>query len=235
MSFTSSILIFRFSAMGDVAMSAAVIREFALQNQHTRIIMVSRGLFAPFFADIENLVFHPLDPKNKHKGIYGLFTLFRELRVYKPTAVADLHNNLRSRVLSFFFRLTGTPIARLDKARSMKKAMTARTNKVLTPLLPVTEAYADVFSNLGFSLTLSHRLNKYQRELPSKYSPFFSNSKQKKIGISPFAQHIQKIYPLAKMEQVIEALVNEGYQLFVFGGGPKEELIAEDWGKNFRM
>jgi ADP-heptose:LPS heptosyltransferase len=219
--------------MGDVAMSAAVVREFTLQNQNTKVIVVSRAIFAPFFADIENIIFHSFDPQNKHKGVKGLFKLFNELKAYKPTAVADLHNNLRSRILSSFFRISSIPIARLDKNRTKKKALTAKRNKVLIPLRPMTEAYADVFIKLGFTLLLSHQLRKNKKELPSKYSSFFINSQQKKIGISPFAQHATKVYPLAKMEQVIQVLANEGKQLFIFGGGKEEKALAEGWEKRF--
>ncbi|RZK76357.1 MAG: heptosyltransferase, partial [Pedobacter sp.] len=49
------------------------------------------------------------------------------------------------------------------------------------------------------------------------------------IGVSPFAQHAQKVYPLAKMENVILHLAELGYQLFIFGGSIEEEIIANEW------
>lgn len=235
MDLTPHILVLRFSAMGDVAMSAAVVREFALQNPHAKIIMVSRAMFAPFFTDINNLTFHPFNPKDKHKGIKGIFKLFKELKTYRLTAIADLHNNLRSRILSTFFAFTGIPIVHLDKNRHNKKILTARSNKTLIPLRPITETYADVFRKLGFQLSLSHQLRENKKPLPSKYLSFFhiNNSKQRKIGISPFAQHDPKVYPLSKMEQVIQLLSKEQEQLFIFGGGEEEKAVAEEWEKRF--
>lgn len=229
MRFKSSILVFRFSAMGDVAMSAAVIREFTQQNPTIQVVLVSRGTFEPFFADIKNVIFHSLDTKIKHKGITGLYRLFRELRTYQPTAIADLHNNLRSRVLSSYFRLTGIPIARIDKNRTNKKALTRKYNKLLIPLLRTVEAYADVFLRLGFSLSLSHQLIKTKKNIPSTYLHYFTNENQAKIGISPFAQHDPKVFPLEKMEKVLEQLSNAGHQLFIFGGGEEEKIIAKEW------
>lgn len=111
--------------------------------------------------------------------------------------------------------------------------MTAKRNKVLIPLRPMTEAYADVFIKLGFPLLLSHQLRRNKKKLPSKYLSFFTNPQQSNIGISPLAQHDTKVYPLAKMEKVIQALANEGKQLFIFGGGREEKAVAEEWEKRF--
>ena len=231
MSFKSSILVFRFSAMGDVAMSAAVIREFTQQNPNIQVVLVSRLTFKPFFEDIKNVTFHSLDTKTKHKGITGLFRLFQELKTYQPTAIADLHNNLRSRILSSYFRLVGIPIARIDKNRTNKKALTRKYNKLLVPLRRTVESYADVFLKLGFPLHLSHQLIKTKKSIPSAYRDYFTNENQAKIGISPFAQHDPKVFPLEKMEHVIEKLSNAGHQLFIFGGGEEEKIIAEEWAK----
>jgi ADP-heptose:LPS heptosyltransferase len=114
------IVVTRFSAMGDVAMVASVLKE--LQNQHndTEIIMVSRKLFAGFFDGIPRLRFHEFDPNVRHKGLSGLYRLFKELTAYRPTAIADLHNNLRSRVLDSLFILKGYSIQAQDKGRIEK-------------------------------------------------------------------------------------------------------------------
>ena len=101
------ILVTRFSAMGDVAMVASVLREFQEQHTDVEIIMVSRAFFAPFFEGIPRVLFHPIYPDKQHKGIIGLYQLFKELRAYKPTALADLHDNIRSNILSTFFLLSG--------------------------------------------------------------------------------------------------------------------------------
>ena len=49
------IAVIRLSAMGDVAMTAPVIRAFVEQNPNVKITVVSRPLFQPFFNDIPNL------------------------------------------------------------------------------------------------------------------------------------------------------------------------------------
>ncbi|MFW0718485.1 glycosyltransferase family 9 protein [Pedobacter sp. N23S346] len=225
----NKIIVLRFSAMGDVAMVASVLKEFAIQNPAAEIIMVSREAFKPFFNDIPNVVFHAIQPKTIHKGIIGLYKLYQELRKYQPTATADLHDNLRSRAVCTFFRLAGIKIKRLDKGRAEKKVLIRSENKIFKPLRQTVERYADVFRELDFNIQLSHQLKQNPRELPSKATNLFNHLSVKKIGISPFAQHIYKVYPLEKMEQVIASLSSMGFELFIFGGGKSEQTIAENW------
>ncbi|GGI23471.1 glycosyltransferase family 9 protein [Pedobacter mendelii] len=227
------IIVLRFSAMGDVAMVASVLKEFSEQNPSAEIIMVSREAFKPFFDGIPNLVFHAIQPKNIHKGIYGLYGLYQELKRYKPTAIADLHDNLRSRVISTFFRLAGIKIKRIDKGRAEKKALTRSANKIFKPLRQTVERYADVFRELDFNIKLNHQLKKFPQEIPAKAEKLSQDKEIKKLGISPFAQHIYKIYPLEKMEEVISLLSSLGYKLFIFGGGKTEQLTAEKWAKAY--
>lgn len=228
----SGILVIRFSAMGDVAMTAPVLAEFRQQYPDVPLTMVSRAAFAPFFQDIPNLSFHALEPKGRHQGLFGLFKLFLELKASRPGAIADLHNNLRSRILGILFWCCGIPVRRLDKARSAKKQLCRKDQKIRTPLKPVAEKYAEVFQRLGFPLQLSNQLpNRRPQVLTGKLAEICGPKNTRWIGISPFAQHLQKVYPVEKMEKVCLALAAEGYQLFIFGGGSKEQQIAETWEK----
>lgn len=225
------ILIIRFSAMGDVAMTAPVIKEFSQHYPDVKLTVVSRKLFSPFFNGIPGLQFHPFDPRGKHKGFLGLFKLFLELRSLQVTAVADLHNNLRSRILGILFFICGIKTIRVDKARAEKKQLTRKANKILKPLLPMTERYATVFAALGYPFQLKHTLAPVSRTPLSAEINALTGPHQelKWIGVSPFAQHAQKVYPLPKMETVLLELASSGYKLFIFGGGKEEGHIAAEW------
>lgn len=228
------IIVLRFSAMGDVAMVASVLKEFAEQNPNVEIVMVSRGQFEAFFNEIDGVSFHAIYPKTTHNGINGLFKLYKELKIYQPNAVADLHDNIRSRVVSGFFRLAGVEIKRIDKGRKEKKALTRTQNKIFKPLKQTVERYADVFRALGFNLQLSYTLERNAKKLPKKAIDFFQNTAIKKLGLSPFAQHQYKMYSLKKMEQVIAELVEIGVEIFIFGGGKNEQSIAEAWESQYQ-
>ena len=106
-------------------------------------------------------------------------------------------------------------------------------NKIFKPLKHTVERYAAVFRNLGFTLKLSHHFARSPKTLPISAKNWFIDQDLKKIGISPFAQHIYKVYPKIKMEEVIRQLADENCQLFIFGGGKQEKVIADAWEKEF--
>ncbi|RZK38994.1 MAG: lipopolysaccharide heptosyltransferase family protein [Pedobacter sp.] len=227
------VIILRFSAMGDVAMVASVLRELTAQNPEAEFVMVSRATFSAFFEDIPRLSFHAIQPKDKHKGVTGLYLLFKELSSYHPVAIADLHDNLRSRILSTFFRFKFIKVKRLDKGRKEKRELTRTHNKVFKQLKQTVERYADVFRNFGFSIKLSHKLTRDNRPLPESFMKLFGESTVPKIGISPFAQHRYKAYSFDKMEEVLEQLNRLNYQIFIFGGSEEEKKLGEKWEQRF--
>ena len=76
--------------MGDVAMTVPVLRALVLQHPNVKITIVSRPFFQPFFEGIPNVNFFGVDLKERHKGIFGLFRLFSDLRKLDIDLVADL-------------------------------------------------------------------------------------------------------------------------------------------------
>ncbi len=220
--------------MGDVAMVASVLKEFTQQNTEVEIVMVSRAPFEAFFNEINGVTFHAIHTKTKHKGIFGLFKLYKELKIYAPTGIADLHDNIRSRIVSGFFRIAGIKIRRIDKGRKEKQALTRKRNKIFKPLKQTVERYADVLKALGFEFKLSHAINKNLKPLPEKAAEYFKDTSTKKLGISAFAQHKYKMYSLEKMEQVIIGLEKLEVEIFIFGGGKEEKRIAQSWDSKYK-
>lgn len=226
------IIVTRFSAMGDVAMVASVLKELQKQHMDTEIIIVSRKLFKSFFQNIPRVRFHVIDPKGRHDGLWGLFRLYNELKQYNPDYIADLHNNIRSRILDIFFSLSGKKTQILDKGRNEKKALTRTQDKVKKQLKFTTERYADVFRALGFNLILDHKLKKEHRLIPNGLLKSLA-SDRKKIGIAPFAQHSSKVFPIQKMEEVVRYLSLHEYEVYIFGGGNQEKTIADQWATSY--
>lgn len=223
------VLVIRFSAMGDVAMVASVLRELSAQYRQIEFVMVSRPQFAAFFDDIPNLVFHPIYADEQHKGAKGLWRLFNELKKYDIDYVADLHNNIRSRILALFFKTAGYHLATLDKARHRKKELTRKKHRVFRQLRPTVERYADVFRALGFSLKLSHQLKHEERPVPEAYQALLTSETTIKIGIAPFAQHPYKVWKEEHWDTVFNKFPASHYTFFVFGGGRQELAKATQW------
>ena len=214
--------------MGDVAMTVPVLKALTAQHPELKITVVTRAFFEPFFQDLKNVEVYSADLKEKHKGIFGLYKLSKELKALKFDAVADLHNVLRSKILKLFF--TGKKVVQIDKGRAEKKALTS--GKYFQQLKSTHQRYADVFKELGLPLDLSRPTFPRSKPLSTNLSQFISNTERKVVGIAPFAAHKSKMYPLDKMENVISEL-SKNYNIILFGGGKSEvEVLNEIDSKN---
>src|SRR5690606_14620658 len=77
--------------------------------------------------------------------------------------------------------------------------------------------------------SISARLHKNPLPLPENAKQLFNGSARTHIGISPFAKHATKVYPLDRMKGVVKALAAQGHTVLLFGGGKKEAQICEQW------
>src|SRR5687767_14234795 len=209
--------------MGDVAITVPVIHELLNQYPDLWLTFVSDEKYKPFFENIPGLDFFSVDLHAQYKGIAGLYNLYRNLKNEKKfTAIADLHNVLRSRVLSFFFRFSGLTIKRIDKGRKEEKALTRKHNKILVPLPATFQRYADVFGKLGYPVKINESLKRKKLPLNNTVKQLVGNNNSVRIGIAPFAKHKEKVYPLDEMETVVAALSGKGYKQYLFGVGIAE-------------
>jgi ADP-heptose:LPS heptosyltransferase len=215
------ILVIRLSAMGDVAMTIPVLRAFTEQYPDVKITVLTRGFFKPFFRDLNNVSVFPIDVNQKHKGVFGLFKLSKELKKLEIDAISDLHNVLRSKIIKLF--LFGKKFVQIDKGRAEKKALIS--GQRFEQLKTTHQRYADVFEALGFKIDLSKPSFQKSQELSDKIFSVIERDNKTWIGIAPFAAHESKMYPLDLMETVIKVLSKE-HKILLFGGGTEEiELL----------
>lgn len=211
----TKVVAYRFSALGDVAMTAPVFREILEQNPDLEIIMVSRAGFKDIFNGIPRLHFHGIN-LDEYKGFFGMKRLANELsKQYRPDFVADLHDVIRSKILNRIFKIKGYSVFKIDKGKSEKKHLIDVWNIHKKPLKRTTERYADVFRAMGFSVELSDRLR-------SNSLPKFG------IGIAPFAQHKGKVLPLEKTLELVKKIAQRE-KVYFFGGGKQETEILSQW------
>ncbi|MEX0997231.1 MAG: glycosyltransferase family 9 protein [Flavobacteriaceae bacterium] len=228
------LLVIRLSALGDVAMSVPVLRVLCATYPHLQITVLSKPFHKPLFDELPNVRFYPAEVKDKHKGITRLLKLARTLKKEGIDGVADLHNVLRSQVLGSYFKFKGIPVAKIDKGRAEKKALTREKNKVFKPLKTTVERYAEVFEMLGFPIDMEQHRFPLKKEIPGKVIPLFDNTFKKHLGIAPFAAHKGKMYPIELMEEVIAKLDAEKQtQIFLFGGGKQEEETLNALAKKY--
>ncbi|WP_228442042.1 glycosyltransferase family 9 protein [Chryseobacterium nematophagum] len=211
------ILVYRFSAFGDVAMTAPVFRELLEQNPNVEIVMVSRNNFKGLFANIPNLIFKGID-LDDYKGFLGLRRLSNDLIIeFQPDFIANLHDVIRTKIIDKIYRRKGLKVFKIKKGKEEKEKLTDIRNLDKVQLRRTVERYADVFREMGFKVELSHQL----RSLSQKKSG---------IGFAPFAQHKGKMLPLEKSYELARLLAKK-YKVYFFGGGSKETEMLEKWEK----
>ena len=227
------IMVLRFSALGDVAMCLPVLRCLFQSYPELHLTVVTRKRFAPLFEELPNTTVFCPDFGGAHKGIGGLYRLYKTLLAQRPNAIADLHNVLRTKILrSYFAPRFWIRKAVLDKGRKAKKQLTRARQKTLVPLVPQIHRYAQVFERLGFPVSLN------SHEFPPK--PLCPNTAalkpdqdKKWIGVAPFAAHKGKQYPLDLMQKVV-AFLQQDYQVILFGFGREERAQLDVWAKAYK-
>ena len=229
------LLVIRFSALGDVAMTVPVVYALAQQYPDVRITVLSRNFARPLFDDLlPNINFMEADLKREYRGITGLNSLYRRLLAKQFTAIADLHSVLRSSYLRMRFNLDHYKVAHIDKHRKDRRRITSSSNKQLIQLPTSFQNYADVFARLGYPVNVQFRsifsedggdMNLLPESLPRP------TVGQPCIGIAPFAAHEGKIYPVRLMEQVVEQLLakHPDTRIYLFGKGQRENETFPKW------
>lgn len=232
MSDLKTVLVTRFSAMGDVVLVVPVLRGVLFDHPDIQIVLVTRKMFFPFFANIDRLILHEFDPNQKHKGFLGLIKLAKEINTnYKIYTFVDLHNVLRTKILSFLIRKNN--FAKINKGRKEKNEITRPQNKIRKVLKHTTERYAEVFTNAGYPCRITAGDWLKPENATAKAQTIIDTIKKDKlsfasIGIAPFAKHKQKMWPIDKMRKLIQMLSEtQKCKIYLFGAGGAEASLMQ--------
>lgn len=233
---TPHILIIRFSALGDVAMTVPVVDSLARQYPDIRITVLSRAFARPFFEYMPaNVSFMEADIKSEYSGVKGLNALYRRLIAKNFTAIADFHGVIRSEFLDLRFKLNHYRVAVIDKHRSGRRQLISASDKQLKMQPSPFRNYSDVLQKLGYPVKLDFKSIFADRPADLSRLPEELRREREQgeiwIGIAPFAAHEGKIYPPRLMEQVVTLLLKKhpDARIFFFGGGEKEMSIFNEW------
>lgn len=231
------LLVIRFSAIGDVAMTIPVIYACAMDNPQLQITVLSREFLRPLFSRMpENVRFRGADLKKTYHGIAGLNKLYGELKKEGFDAVADLHDVLRSQYIRGRFFLSGTKVAHIQKGRKEKKRLTRNGHKMMKPLKSSFQRYAEVFEKLGLHARqhFTSIFPEGKGDLSQIATVTGEKGKDNWFGIAPFAAHQGKAYPLDSMKKVVGQLSQlPDTRIFLFGAGSEQRQVGETWEKEF--
>ena len=180
-------------------MTVPVVNDLAVQYPDLDITMLSREMARPLFEQLpDNVHFIAADLEGRHKGLPGLCRLWKDAHLNEFDYIADFHGVLRTWWLRLEGCLHRKSVAKIDKGRSGKKALTRKNRKVFKQQDTSFERYAKVLEQLGFPTK--------QQFVKLDYSAFCETQKTDNetwVGIAPFAKHPAKVYPLEKMEMSI--------------------------------
>ena len=219
--------------MGDVALTVPAIRRVLDENNDLQITLVTAPHFTPFFNGIQGLNVFPANFYKEYNGLKGLFRLYKDIsRSQKFDAVIDLHEVIRSYLVSFLFRLSGTKIFRINKGRKQKKEFIK--SKINKKLPHTVERYLEVFRKAGLNAgegmykgfiiedkDLKTARNILPPEIPHKDISW--------IGIAPMARHALKRWNLSNFIELMK-LINQDHKVwfFLFGGGEYEKVEIDN-------
>ncbi|NDV80462.1 glycosyltransferase family 9 protein [Bacteroides sp. 51] len=229
----AKILVIRFSAIGDVAMTIPVIYSLARQYPQDEITVLSSARLGPLFQKLPaNVSFVGADLKGENEGLGGLRRLYRLLKAMDFDYVADFHGVLRSKYLSLRLLFSVVKTATIHKGRKGKSKLVRRHNKVMVAQKSSFQRYADVLARIGFpvSLEFTSIYDSGKGDFTEIASIVGLKEDQKWIGIAPFAKHKGKIYPVELQEQVVAHFSTQpGVKVFLFGGGKYEQEVFDSW------
>lgn len=219
------ILIFRLSALGDVAIASPLIKEYARRNPKITFSVISQPKMEPMFREVKNLQFIPYIKKKN--DFWSLIKFAKSLMKTAPTEVADIHNVLRSKIFTGYMSLRGLRCKAVDKNRAKKRELVREKHKILVPLKTSQRAYEEVFVKLGLK-DLHFADAPVQARVKSKFL-------YRRIGIAPFAMHKGKCWPLEYMEQVVSELSRESNtRVILFGGKGSESEFLKGWERRYQ-
>lgn len=206
--------------MGDVVLTVPVIQNLLKNYPETKITILTKPFFAPFFQGIKNVAVYPVDLNEKHKGFKGLYRLVKELSSKKKyDYVIDLHSVVRSWIICSLFLLRGVPFFRIDKGRAEKRMFIE--GKITHSLPHTTERYHKVFKKAGFQFLLKKRLLSLDAKFKKEHLEL--SKSELSIGIAPFAAHKSKEWGLENIQRLIEEISKEyTIHFYLFGGGTEE-------------
>ena len=212
------VLVYRLSALGDVAMTIPAIYSCAEAYPNTTFHVVTTAFCTQLFVNPPaNVVLHPIEKP------VTTWRVLKALRKMDIDAVADLHNVLRSWMVDAMFWLRRKTVKVLAKRRQeryeiLKEGMRAQ---------PFVMRYFDVFRRLGLPCepTFSTLFGK-QPLLPVN----MEKGSERWVGIAPFARFENKTYPIEKMQEVVRRLVEHpDIHVFLFGARGEQAEALKQW------
>jgi ADP-heptose:LPS heptosyltransferase len=207
------ILLLRFSSIGDIVLTTPVIRVLKTQLDAVELHYATKAQFGQIFEA------NPyLDKVHLLEG--SIWSLIRSLKAEQFDLIIDLHNNLRTRLIS---GMLGVKTHRFDKVNWAKWLM-VRFQIDKLPNRHIVERYLDAVRPLGVkndSLGLDYFIPD-REEVELEWLP--EGFQQEYVAYAIGAQHATKKLPLKRMIELCDK-INKPIVLL---GGKEDAQVAEE-------
>lgn len=207
------LLIVRFSAMGDVLMSLFAVSALRKTYPDLKLTIATKPRFARFYAGIPDVEVLTLDSEGSLKS---LLRLAGQAAASGVTAVADIHNSLRSGIVRFCLSFRGVRCAVFRKNRRRRASIKGKGLNI-TPFRHNVLKFCDVFARLGYPVP-----DPVQERRHLQVPEVFGGKSGRWIGYAPFASKRMKIYPENLSRQLIAMMSDSFDRVFIFSGPGKE-------------
>ena len=223
------LLVLRFSALGDVSMTSTVVRAALEQNPNLHVTWVTRPELAAKIPGHSRLQFWTTDFKGAQQTPWGVLSWIRQkmreasAQANPVEAVADLHRNLRTRVICAGLGWRGLSIERLVKDRPQRRALRLRGALHTDALTPVTTRMAEVFQRLGIPVAWNEQTA--AQVLPPPVDPASSEATPT-LYLAPTARHKTKQWPLSYSTEVAHRWAKQGGRVVLVGSDSETAVLS---------
>jgi heptosyltransferase-2 len=208
-----TVLIIRFSSLGDVVLTTGVIRELATQFPELVVDVVTSQKFAEVFRSSPHIQ-KCFEVDTTQSAVKMALTRSKLIQS-KYDFIIDLQNSLRSKLFTFGL---SSKITRVPKFRMEKLAMVRKKERLQLP--PIHDRYRSTVQQFFPVNNDNNGLELFVTNSPTKLIP-------NRIGIAPGAKHFTKRLPLEKWKDVIEGLLVKGFEITLLGGIEDSELCIQ--------
>lgn len=208
-----NVLIIRLSSLGDILLSTPLIRTLKEKYPQIEIDFLLKERYKDALVQnpfLNNILIYPYSKDELTK-------LIEELKNQNYNLVLDLQNNLRSKKINSFLKVSKLRFKKRDLEKMLLVYFKINGLKNAPPI-PVR--YSKVLNELQLD---NNGLDLYTNKKPST---LFKDN-QKYIGFCPGSRHFTKMWPKEYYIRLGNILKNDKYNIALFGGKDDKDICKE--------
>jgi heptosyltransferase-2 len=217
----NTILVIRFSSMGDVILATTLFAHLRNTDPECRIHFITNRLYTELFRDDKRLeAVHPVAADTYDQT-------FAALAATRWHRIVDLQNNRRSRELcSRYF--AGVPIGRFEKCHKERSILLYTGINCYNPITPVASRYiAAAQGKLPPGEPPPAMLSFANSAETSLGALFVENIERPCLVLIPFCAWKNKSWPLNSFCEVGRRFAHAGWNILILGGPIEQTPAAE--------